>query len=136
MQIGTVAKKVGLSVDAIRFYERSALLPRAPRTEGGFRHYIESDIETLGFVRRVQGLGFTLGEIREFLELRRSRLQPCAPVRRRLEHKLVDVHRKFADLEKLERELRLALRRCKRALPKRSARCPLLRGDSPDKRRV
>ena len=38
-QIGVVAKKVGLSVDAIRFYERNALLPRASRTKGGFRRY-------------------------------------------------------------------------------------------------
>ena len=46
MQIGIVAKKIGLSVDAIRFYERNALLPRPPRTEGGFRLYGESDVET------------------------------------------------------------------------------------------
>jgi DNA-binding transcriptional MerR regulator len=44
MQIGIVAKKIGLSVDAIRFYERNALLPRAARTEGGFRQYGESDV--------------------------------------------------------------------------------------------
>ena len=86
MQIGTVAKKAGLSVDTIRFYERNALLPRAPRSEGGFRQYGESDIETLGFVLRTQGLGFTLGEARELLALRPSRMQPCAPVGRRLEH--------------------------------------------------
>ena len=126
MQIGTVAKKAGLSVDTIRFYERDALLPRAPRSEGGFRLYGESDIETLGFVRRTQGLGFTLGEVRELLELRRSRRQPCAPVRRRLERKLIHVHRKLTDLQKLERELRLALRSCKQELHKRSAHCPLL----------
>ncbi len=41
MQIGIVAKKIGLSVDAIRFYERNALLPRPPRTQGGFRRYSE-----------------------------------------------------------------------------------------------
>jgi len=126
VQIGTVAKKAGLSVDTIRFYERNALLPRAPRTEGGFRQYGESDIDTLGFIRRAQGLGFTLGEVRELLALRQSRLQPCAPVRRRLEQKLVHVHRKLTDLQKLERELRLALRSCNRELHKRSAHCPLL----------
>ncbi len=60
MQIGIVAKKIGLSVDAIRFYERNALLPRPPRTQGGFRQYAESDVETLAFIRRVQGLGFKL----------------------------------------------------------------------------
>jgi hypothetical protein len=41
MQTGVVAKKVGLSVDAIRFYESNALLPRAAMSEGGFRQYAE-----------------------------------------------------------------------------------------------
>ena len=127
MQIGIVAKKIGLSVDAIRFYERNGLLPKPPRTEGGFRRYGESDVETLAFVRRVQGLGFKLSEIRSLLNLRGSRLQPCAPVRRRLQEKLADVQRKLADLQKLEGELRLALRSCDRELRKRSAHCPILR---------
>src|SRR5439155_15914887 len=85
MQIGAVGKRVGLSVDAIRFYERNALLPRPPRTQGGFRQYSEDDVETLGFIGRAQNIGFTLREVQDLLELRRSRLQPCAPVRRRLE---------------------------------------------------
>ena len=79
MQIGIVAKKIGLSVDAIRFYERNALLPRAASTQGGFRQYGESDVGTLAFIRRVQGLGFKLTEIHGLLSLRGSRLQPCAP---------------------------------------------------------
>jgi DNA-binding transcriptional MerR regulator len=128
MHIGLVAKKVGLTPDAIRFYERSALLPRPVRTEGGFRQYGESDIETLAFVRSMQGLGFTLSEIRGLLELRGSRLQPCAPMRRRLQEKLADVQLKLADLRKLERELLLALRSCDKELRKRHARCPVLRG--------
>jgi MerR family copper efflux transcriptional regulator len=127
MQIGIVAKKIGLSVDAIRFYERKALLPRPPRTQGGFRQYGESDVETLAFIRRVQGLGFKLSEIRELLRLRGNRLQPCSPVRRRLEEKLSDVQRKLADLHRLEHELRLALRSCKRELLNRPAHCPILR---------
>jgi hypothetical protein len=72
MQIGIVAKKIGLSVDAIRFYERNALLRRPPRTEGGFRQYAESDVETLAFIRRVQGLGFKLSEIRSLLYVNES----------------------------------------------------------------
>lgn len=126
MQIGAVAKRIGLSVDAIRFYERNGLLPRPLRTEGGFRRYGESDIETLAFVRRVQGLGFKLSEIRGLLKLRGDRFQPCAPVKRRLEEKLVDVKRKLNDLHKLEHELRLALRSCNKELRKRDAHCPIL----------
>jgi DNA-binding transcriptional MerR regulator len=127
MQIGIVAKKIGVSVDAIRFYERNGLLPKPPRTEGGFRRYDQNDIETLAFVRRVQSLGFKLSEIRGLLPLRGNRLQPCAPVQRRLQEKLADVQRKLSDLHKLEHELRLALRSCNRELRKRGVHCPILR---------
>jgi MerR family copper efflux transcriptional regulator len=101
MQIAIVAKKIGLSVDAIRFYERNGLLPRQPRTQGGSRRYGDTDVETVGFVRRVQGLGFTLSEIRGLLKLRGNRLQPCAPVQLRLQEKRADVQRKLRDLQKL-----------------------------------
>jgi MerR family copper efflux transcriptional regulator len=134
MQIGIVAKKIGLSVDAIRFYERNGLLPRPPRTPGGFRRYGEQDLETLAFVRRVQGLGFKLGEIRGLLRLRGSRMQPCAPVRLRLQTKLADVRQKLENLQRLERELRSALRSCDKELRKQNAHCPILRdGDAPKK---
>jgi MerR family copper efflux transcriptional regulator len=133
MQIGIVAKRIGLSVDAIRFYERKGLLLRAPRTLGGFRTYGEDDLEALAFVRRAQGLGFKLSEIRGLLSLRGNRLQPCAPVKRRLQEKLADVQRKLADLHKLEHELQLVLRSCKNELRKRDAHCPILRERNPCK---
>lgn len=127
MQIGIVAKKIGLSVDAIRFYERNGLLPRPPRTEGGFRRYGENDVETLAFVRRVQGLGFKLSEIRGLLRLRGNRLQPCPPVERHLQEKLAEVQRKLKDLQKLEHEIRLALCSCNKELRKQDAHCPILK---------
>ena len=126
MQIGIVAKKVGVSVDAIRFYERNSLLPRPARTQGGFRQYGERDVETLAFIRRVQGLGFKLNEIRSLLSLRGNRMQACAPVRRRLQAKLADVRQKLENLQKLERELHLALRSCDKELRNRGAHCPIL----------
>ena len=135
MQIGIVAKRVGLTVDAIRFYERNALLPRPARTQGGFRRYGERDVETLAFIRRVQGLGFNLSEIRSLVSLRGSRMQPCAPVRRRLQAKLTDVREKLASLQKLERELRLALRSCDKELRKQGTHCPILGdGDLQEKK--
>lgn len=108
-------------------------MPRAPRSLGGFRQYGENDVETLAFIRRVQGLGFKLSEIRGLLKLRGNRLQPCAPVRRRLEEKLADVQKKLADLNHLEDELRLALRSCDKELRKRGAHCPILREKSTSK---
>jgi MerR family copper efflux transcriptional regulator len=131
MQIGIVAKRVGLSVDAIRFYERNALLPRPARTLGGFRQYGEREVETLAFIRRVQSLGFKLSEIQGLLSLRGRRMQPCAPVRRRLQTKLDDVRQKLENLQKLKHELQLALRSCDRVLRKQDAHCPILQdGDA------
>lgn len=123
MQIGVVAKKIGLSVDAVRFYERNALLPKPARTQGGFRKYGEGDLETLAFIRRAQRLGFKLKEIRGLLNLRGNRLQSCAPVRRRSGEKLADVQDKLAGLQKLEHERRSALRSCNGELRKRDAHC-------------
>jgi DNA-binding transcriptional MerR regulator len=134
MQIGIVARKVGLSVDAIRFYERNALMPRPQRTQGGFRNYGQNDIETLSFIRRVQGLGFKLNEIRGLLSLRGRRMQPCAPVRRRLQTKLADVRQKLENLRKLERELKLALRSCDKELRKQDAHCPILQDEDARKK--
>jgi DNA-binding transcriptional MerR regulator len=50
-QIGEVAKRTALSIDAIRFYERRKLLPTPFRSAGGFRLYTTDDIERLRFVQ-------------------------------------------------------------------------------------
>ncbi len=127
MQIGVVAKRTSLTADTIRFYERNSLLRRPPRTVGGFRRYGEDDLETLSFIQRVQGLGFSLREIRGLLELKRSQRQPCAQVCRRLEYKLAEIGGKLADLRRLQHELRTTLRGCKRQLQRSPLDCPVLR---------
>jgi MerR HTH family regulatory protein len=63
IQIGEAAKRTSLSIDAIRFYERRALLPKPDRTEGRFRLYTEDDLLRLQFIREMQSLGFSLNEI-------------------------------------------------------------------------
>jgi len=61
-QIGKVASQTGLSIDAIRFYEREGLLSKPMRSEGRFRLYREQDIQQLRFIRKAQELGFSLQE--------------------------------------------------------------------------
>jgi len=81
MQMGEVAKLTALSVDAIRFYERRTLLPKAPRTAGRFRLYSHEDVAQLGFIRQMQGLGFSLSEIRQLSGLREHRSEACSEVK-------------------------------------------------------
>ena len=60
MQIGQISKQAGISIDAIRFYERNGLLAVPKRSQGGFRLYSVSQLSTLRFIRNLQALGFSL----------------------------------------------------------------------------
>jgi hypothetical protein len=61
-------------------------------------------------------------------------MQPCAPVRRRLQRKLADVRQKLEDLQKLERQMQLTLHSCDKELRKQDAHCPILQdGDARKK---
>jgi MerR family transcriptional regulator, mercuric resistance operon regulatory protein len=130
MQIGQVSKRAGVSIDAIRFYERNRLLAAPPRSEGGFRLYSSSHLSTLQFIRNLQALGFSLNEIREFLSLRSNDLRACSEVRKMLDHKLHDIHTKRIALAKLEAELKVAVAKCnshlRRPRGKQNGRCPVL----------
>lgn len=140
LQIGAVAKRTGLSVDAIRFYERRRLLIAPVRSSGGYRLFGEQEIETLQFLRGAQDLGFSLAEIRDLIELRRGASKPCAQVEQLLERKLAAVHGRIQRLEMLETELSKALRECRRTLRRSRAagpeRCPVLDQISEARRRA
>ena len=133
MQIGRASERTGASPDAIRFYERSGLLPRMPRTDGGFRLYSEKEVATLLFIRRGQRLGFSLAEIHELVSLRTQRHKPCGKVRDALRRKLAHVRGKIRELRELERELGASLRLCNRGLRRRSAVCPILEIQPPSR---
>ncbi|MFI5113960.1 MAG: MerR family transcriptional regulator [Terriglobales bacterium] len=69
MRIGELAKQAGVSVQAVRFYERRRLLPVPRRTAAGYRQYKESDLEIVQTIKRMQRFGFTLREVRRVLQL-------------------------------------------------------------------
>ncbi|MBI2686633.1 MAG: heavy metal-responsive transcriptional regulator [Acidobacteria bacterium] len=129
LQIGKVAQRTGLSVDAIRFYEKLGLLPRPTRTQGGYRLYQEREIADLAFIQKAQQLGFSLNEIRELFSIQRHPQEVCAHVRDLITQKLAVVQEKIAELQRLEAELGGALRQCRTALQQPSKRrdcCPAL----------
>ncbi len=69
LTIGQVAKKSAVGVEAIRFYERSGVIEAPPRSPGGYRQYSPEIVERIRFIQRAKGLGFSLQETRELLEL-------------------------------------------------------------------
>src|SRR5579864_8182094 len=94
MQIGEVAKRTTLTVDAIRFYEKRKLLPKAVRSAGRFRLYGDGTIERLRFIQQMQRLGFSLREIGELIQLRERKVEACESVKQLLTAKLADVRLK------------------------------------------
>jgi DNA-binding transcriptional MerR regulator len=135
IQIGRVSEETGLSVDAIRFYEKQRLLERPPRSEGGFRLFNKQDIQRIQFIRRAQQLGFSLPEIRELLVLQRDESETCSHVRDLLQAKVTTIRNKIQELGVLEKQLTKRLRQCQRKLratgDSHNGCCPVLEGITP-----
>lgn len=72
MRIGQLAAQAEVKIQTLRFYEREGLLRPPVRTASGYRTYTDHDLERVRFIRLCQGLGFTLREIRELLQLHRE----------------------------------------------------------------
>src|SRR5438552_12014457 len=130
LQIGKVAQRTGLSVDAIRFYEKAGLLPRPARTQGGYRLYQPREVADLEFIQRAQQLGFSLNEIRELFSIQRHPQEVCVHVRDLIAQKLTVVRGKIAELQSLETGLTDALHQCRKAVRRPAMHpecCPVLR---------
>ncbi len=53
-------KNGGSNTDTIRYYEKQQMMEHEVRTEGGFRLYLQSDLQRLKFIRHARQLGFSL----------------------------------------------------------------------------
>lgn len=116
------------------------MLAPASRTAAGYRKFEESAVDRLEFVRRAKALGFSLGEIRDLLIIQDEHADACVEVRGLLQAKLATIREKMVELQKLEVQLSLALRKCNQALKREPARhgakrCPVLRQISQSKLR-
>ena len=101
MKIGQLARKAGVSVETVRFYEREGLLPEPPRRDSGYREYPAESLVLLRFIRHAKALGFSLPETHELLSLRYSET-PCGDIQERIEGKIEDVRQKISSLKRIE----------------------------------
>src|SRR5262245_2308496 len=105
MKIGQVAKLAGVTIDAVRFYERRGLLPAPPRRTSGYRLYTEVTVERIRFTKSLQTMGFSLDEIVDVLGAVDSGAATCASERRRFEQVLARIDEKLAELRATRRKL-------------------------------
>jgi MerR family transcriptional regulator, copper efflux regulator len=124
LSIGQVAKETDLSIETLRFYERSGLIPEPPRKESGYRQYPEEIIPVLKFIRNAKDLGFTLNEIKELLSLRCTPGATKSDVRDRTNRKIAEIDRKIAMMERMKKTLTNLVKGCDGKGP--ASECPIL----------
>jgi len=103
-RIGQVANKLGLSVDTLRCYEKSGLLPPVARNGSGIRIYGEKDLSRLKFIQRAQKMDFSLAEIADLLEMREDPQHARDEVRAMAINKLEEAESRLEDLTLLDQE--------------------------------
>lgn len=121
-EIGQAAKRSGLGVETIRFYEREGVVPPPARRPNGRRTYGETEISRLRFVKRTRDLGFPLPEAKALLELTMGTMAGCDQVRPIAEEQLLAVRTKIDRLRRLERSLAELVESCSNG----GADCPIL----------
>jgi len=109
LRSGTLAKAAGVSPDTIRHYERIGILPRASRTESGYRMYPASAIERVLVVRRALRIGFSLGELAEVLKTRDAGGVPCRRVYELAQEKLESITNDIKALRQTEHYIKKVL---------------------------
>lgn len=122
--IGQVARRAGVGVETVRFYEREGLLEEPARRASGYRQYSEEVIKQIRFIKRAQQLGFSLKEILELLTLRVDGETSCGQVKERTAAKLAEVEQKMVELQRMQQALLQVASLCEAEGPK--SRCPLL----------
>ena len=69
MTIAEVSKKVNLSADTLRYYERIGLIPEVNRTESGIRNYTEEDLGWIEFSKCMRNAGMSIEALIEYIKL-------------------------------------------------------------------
>lgn len=110
--IGAVAKRTGLKVPTIRFYEQEGLISPPERTGSGRRLYADADVRRLSFIRHARTLGFELDDIRSLLDLSDHPDRSCADADLIARKHLVEVDERLAQLSALKAELSRIVRSC------------------------
>lgn len=125
MTIGELARRAGVAVPTVRYYERRGLLPAPRRTTSGYRAYAEDTLARLQFIRRAQELGFKLSEVGELLRLRLDPRTTAAAVKARADAKIADIDRRLLDLQRIRKALIHLTGQCRGGRGP-AGECPLL----------
>ena len=103
--IGQLSRRTGVKIPTIRYYEQMGLIDAPERSEGNQRRYTNDGLSRLSFIRHCRALGFTIEDIKEFIELSQHPEKPCVDAHSIAVQHLEAVRERIAKLQRLEQEL-------------------------------
>ncbi len=112
MKVGELAKKAGINLETMRYYERIGLMPKPKRQESRYRYYDETDLSRVRFIVRSKELGFTLKETKELLSMRIDSDTKCVDMKELALRKITDIQMKIRDLESIASNLQSLVKQC------------------------
>ncbi|HXN40704.1 MAG TPA: MerR family DNA-binding transcriptional regulator [Myxococcaceae bacterium] len=98
MRIGELSRLTRVSPDMLRHYERMGLLPKPPRSSGGYREYPASAVKRVQAIRAAVWLGFGLDELAQAFRMRDRGGAPCSLVRALAGKKLEAIEEQLREL--------------------------------------
>lgn len=119
IRIGDLASQTGVSVEALRYYEQRGLVAPSGRRASGYREYPADTVRLVRFIKRAQGLGFSLAEVEELVRLRQRAWSGDAPwqLREVTVAKVQDIDRRMSELAALKGALTSLIDACDQACP-------------------
>jgi DNA-binding transcriptional MerR regulator len=105
LTVGKLAEEIGVSADAIRYWEREGLFPAPERSPAGYRRYGTDALDRARFIRSCQRAGLRLSDIADLLAVRDTGACPCEPAEAHLERRIAEVTAEIAHLEGLRSQL-------------------------------
>ena len=112
MNIGEAASRSGVAAKTIRYYESIGLISPASRSQSGYRIYDARDVETLRFVQRGRGLGFSVDDVSNLLALWRDRNRASFHVKALARRHVEQIDAKIAELRGMRDTLEHLIDRC------------------------
>lgn len=114
LSIGDLARRTGVKIPTIRYYEQMGLVAAPERSDGNQRRYGADERDRLAFIKHARDLGISIDDIRELLELSAHPEVPCARADKIAAQQLNSVRERIAKLRRLEGELERITSQCGR----------------------
>lgn len=122
LTIGDLARRSGVSVAAIRYYESLGLLPPSFRRSNGHREFSMENLSNLALVKSLRDAGMSLKEVQNFMSARQSATAPCNELADLATQKATLIRRKILALRQAEERLKAFACACSEACLQTPAR--------------